>query len=176
MDLQPTHLANELITLVPLESDEFEALFTVASDPAIWVQHPSKNRYEREVFQGFFDSAIASGSAFKIIDSKTNEIIGSSRYYDVDLENRSIAIGYTFLATKYWGTDYNKLLKNLMLDYAFNFADTIIFHVGDTNIRSQKAVVKLGAKKIGTEQRSFSGVDMINIVYSISKQDWHQNK
>lgn len=148
MNLQPT-LSNKLITLKPLQEDDFNALFEVASDKLLWEQHPNNNRYKKEVFKDFFDIAIQSKSAFVVIDNKTNKIIGSSRYYEFNKENSSIIIGYTFISREYWGTVYNRNLKDLMTNYAFQFVNIIHFHVGETNYRSQKAVEKLGAIRIG---------------------------
>lgn len=147
-NLQPT-LSNKLITLKPLQEDDFNALFEVASDKLLWEQHPNNNRYKKEVFKDFFDIAIQSKSAFVVIDNKTNKIIGSSRYYEFNKENSSIIIGYTFISREYWGTVYNRNLKDLMTNYAFQFVNIIHFHVGETNYRSQKAVEKLGAIRIG---------------------------
>jgi hypothetical protein len=65
-DLQPKHLKNELISLVPLHKGDFEELYTVASDPLLWEQHPNKLRYKRPVFQIFFQGAIESKGAFII--------------------------------------------------------------------------------------------------------------
>lgn len=145
VDLQPTHLEDHLIKLVPLSTDDLDRLYAVGSDPLIWEQHPSRDRYQSEVFEKFFADAIASGGAFLILDAVTRDVIGSSRYYDLDIERRTIAIGYTFLAREYWGGQYNKSLKTLMLDHAFRFAETVIFHIGSDNIRSQKATAKTGA-------------------------------
>ena len=148
MNLQPT-LSNKLITLKPLQEDDFNALFEVASDKLLWEQHPNNNRYKKEVFKDFFDIAIQSKSAFVVIDNKTNKIIGSSRYYEFNKEDSIIIIGYTFISREYWGTVYNRNLKDLMTNYAFQFVNIIHFHVGETNYRSQKAVEKLGAIRIG---------------------------
>ena len=148
MNLQPT-LSNKLITLKPLQEDDFNALFEVASDKLLWEQHPNNNIYKKEVFKDFFDITIQSKSAFVVIDNKTNKIIGSSRYYEFNKENSSIIIGYTFISREYWGTVYNRNLKDLMTNYAFQFVNIIHFHVGETNYRSQKAVEKLGAIRIG---------------------------
>jgi len=144
MHLQLT-LANELIQIIPLKEADFDELFAVASDELLWEQHPEKDRYKKEVFQSFFHHAIESNSAFKVIDLKTGDTIGSTRYYDFNEIQKSVAIGYTFISRKYWGTPYNRALKDLMINFAFQFVENIIFHVGDTNFRSQKAVEKLGA-------------------------------
>ena len=59
-DLQPT-LTGQLLELRPLRPNDFDALFAAASDPLIWEQHPESDRYQREVFQKFFDGAIKAG-------------------------------------------------------------------------------------------------------------------
>ncbi len=146
MEILSEFLENELVKLEPVQETDFERLYSVASDPAIWEQHPSPDRYKREVFQKFFDAAIESGSAYLIIDKISGQVIGSTRFYEYDKANKSIAIGYTFLAKKYWGGIYNPSIKKLMLDYIFQWVDKVYFHVGVSNIRSQTAVLRLGAR------------------------------
>jgi len=111
-ELQPHHLQNELIKLVPLQATDFEALYQVANDELLWEQHPNKLRYQRAVFQNFFQGAIESKGTFFVYDTQTNESVGSSRFYDYNEKDNSILIGYTFIARKYWGKGYNKVLKN----------------------------------------------------------------
>ena len=143
-DLQPT-LIGELLELRPLKPTDFDALFRAASDPLIWEQHPESDRYSREVFQIYFDGALESGGAFAIIDRKTGRIIGSSRYWNFDPEGSEIEIGWTFLERQFRGGDYNRQLKRLMLEHAFQFVERIVFVVGENNFRSQKALEKIGA-------------------------------
>jgi hypothetical protein len=64
--LQPKILEDELVRIVPLIETDFERLFAVAADPLIWELHPNKDRYKKEVFQSFFDDAVASKTAFFI--------------------------------------------------------------------------------------------------------------
>jgi RimJ/RimL family protein N-acetyltransferase len=171
-DLQPT-LKNEWITLEPLGSGDFEALYAVASDPLIWELHPNKDRYRREVFAGYFDGAIASGGAFRVIDSTNGSLIGCSRYYDLDESARSVAVGYTFIARHAWGGRCNRALKALMLDHAFRFVDRVIFHVGVGNLRSRKAMEKLGGVNIGEVSVSYQGEPgHRNVIYKIDRLDW----
>jgi RimJ/RimL family protein N-acetyltransferase len=144
-DLQHGRLSNDLIELKPLQADDFDRLFAVASDPLIWEMHPIKDRYKQEVFQGFFDGALASKGAFVVFDKSSCAMIGTSRYYDYKPELSQVAIGFTFIAREYWGGEYNHAMKKLMLDYAFQFVDTVLLHIGVDNIRSQKATLKLGA-------------------------------
>lgn len=166
-------LQNELIRLEPLKEEDFEKLFKIASDPLIWQQHPNKDRYKKDVFQNFFEEGIKSASAFIIYDQQTNIPIGSSRYYDFNEQNKSVVIGYTFLARKYWGGKYNKALKGLMLNHAFNFVNTVIFHIGSTNIRSQRAIEKIGAKKVGEIEVDYPGeVNKLNFIYEITNGEY----
>ena len=169
-DIQPKHLQNELVKLIPLEEKDFETLYQVASDPLVWEQHPNKLRYQREIFQNYFEGAIQSKGAFFICDAKTNEPIGSSRFYDYDEVDNSVIIGYTFIGRNFWGKEYNKSLKKLMLDYVFQYVDKVYFHIGAQNIRSQKAIEKNGAIKIDEQEVTYYGEDSkLNFIYVIYK-------
>ncbi len=139
----PLVLENELLRLEYLTEQDFEKLYAVASDPLIWEQHPANDRYKREVFKEFFDGAVQGKAAFMVYCKANNELIGSSRYYEC-MPNESVAIGYTFISRKYWGGTYNTSLKKLMLEYAFRHVPKVLFHVGIHNMRSQKAVGKIG--------------------------------
>ena len=176
-ELRPTYLQNEFVKLSPLTATDFEKLYKVASDPLIWEQHPNKNRYQREVFETYFTGAMESGGALLIYDNKTGEPIGSSRFYDYDSDKKVIEIGYTFLARDHWGSTYNPAVKALMLDHAFKFVDYVIFHIGAINIRSQKAIEKLGAKKTGEIEMEYYGEEKkLNYIYQIDKQSWIEIK
>ena len=169
MNVQAT-LENENVKLVPLNPNDFEELFSVASDPKIWEQHPNKDRYQREVFEKFFQGAMESKGAFKIMDKSSNEVAGSTRFYDYNPKENSIFIVYTFYATKFWGSKLNPQVKKLMLDYIFQFVDKVNFHVGKDNIRSQKAMEKLGAKKVDEVNVAYFGEpEKLNVVFEIDK-------
>jgi RimJ/RimL family protein N-acetyltransferase len=168
-ELQP-HLVGDLLELRPLKPEDWESLFAVASDPQIWEQHPVHDRYREEVFKEFFREALESGGALAVIDRKTQKIIGSSRYFKFEPRKREIEIGWTFLARSYWGGKYNGELKRLMLDHAFKFVESVIFLIGPANIRSQKAVEKIGG--VMTERReetNLHGKTVEHVVYQIKK-------
>ncbi len=170
--IQP-FLETATFKLVPLDKNDFEDLYKVASDPKIWEQHPNKDRYQRKVFEKWFEGAMDSKGTFLIIDKISNEISGSTRFYDYKEEERSIFIGYTFYARKYWGKGINAEVKKLMLDYIFQFVDKVIFHVGAENFRSQKAMEKLGAVKTQEIMVAYFGEpDRLNFQYEIKKEDW----
>ena len=171
-DLQPT-LIGELLELRPLKPTDFDALFRAASDPLIWEQHPENDRHTRAVFQTYFDGALESGGAFAIIDRETGRIIGSSRYWNFDPEGSEIEIGWTFLERQFWGGDYNRELKRLMLGHAFQFVERVVFVVGENNLRSQKALEKIGAtflKKI--QKRDRHQRPQTNCVFKIDRESF----
>ncbi len=155
-DLQPT-LQGSLLRLEPLLEQDLEALYLVCADPLIWEQHPTPDRYKRPNFEKFFLDSMLSKGALKIIEAKTGKIIGSSRYYDLNAKEDSVAIGYTFLARQYWGGVYNRELKKLMLDHVFQTFRRAIFHVAEANTRSRKAMTKIGGKVISTMERTPPG-------------------
>jgi N-acetyltransferase len=148
-DLQPV-LKGELLELRPLRPEDFQALYAVASDPLIWEQHPVPDRYKEEVFQGFFREALESGGALIAIDSRNGQAAGSSRFNGYDEQKSEIEIGWTFLARSYWGGAYNGEMKQLMLRHVSQFVKSVIFVVGSQNLRSQKAVEKIGGVRVGS--------------------------
>lgn len=168
-----TILANENFKLIPLQENDFERLYDVASDPKVWEQHPNKERYKREVFENFFKGAIESKGAFLVVSKDSGEVLGCTRFYDFDEENSSILVGYTFYGRNSWGKNVNPQIKKVMLDYIFQYVETVIFHVGKDNIRSQIAMERLGAEKMREEEIAYFGeLPKINVVYEIKKRDW----
>ena len=163
-DLQPT-LKGELLELRPLRPEDFHDLYAVASDPLIWEQHPIPDRYQEEVFKDFFREALESGGALIVTDSKDGQVIGSSRFHGYDEEKSEIEIGWTFLARSHWGGIYNREMKQLMLRHAFRFVNRVIFLVGTRNLRSQRAMEKIGGVRAGSRTDP-SGRE--NFVYQIT--------
>lgn len=163
-----------MIEIRPLRLQDFDALFAAASDPLIWEQHPESDRYKPEVFQRFFDGAIESEAAFAVIDRRTGRMIGSSRYWNLNADESEVEIGWTFLKRAFWGGVYNRELKLLMIEHALKFVDRVVFVVGENNLRSQKALEKIGAKFLKRAERPGPDGSMRrNVVYVITR-DQHQ--
>lgn len=167
-DLQPS-LPGKLLTLRPLQDGDFEALYAVASDPLIWEQHPQPTRYQREVFERWFQVAMESRGTLVAYDNETGGMIGSSRYYDWDPEKNEVAIGYTFLARRYWGGEFNREMKRLMLDHAFQRVDRVWLPIGKDNLRSRKAAEKIGAVFSHEVPREIGGEVHIHTYYFLTK-------
>ncbi len=151
MELQPV-LHGPRLRLRPLKPADFDALYAAASDPLIWALHPASNRHERSIFEKFFTGALDSRGALAIERRSDGAIIGTSRYYD-SVGKESVAIGFTFLTREHWGGDWNRELKFMMLDHAFIYVRRVLFHVGEHNLRSRRAMEKIGAKLAGRLER-----------------------
>jgi N-acetyltransferase len=171
-DPQPV-LSGPTLTLRPLTTEDREALWRVARDPLVWDQHPDQTRYARDGFERFFDGAVQAPS-LAVIHNASDRVIGSSRFYEWEPERRSVAIGYTFLSREFWGGAANREMKQLMIDHALHWADTIWFHVGKGNLRSQRAMQKIGGVAAFEAQRPQNGV-MIDFVYfRIDRAHWRK--
>ena len=164
-DLQPV-LTGKHVHLRPLRAEDFPSLYAVASDPLIWEQHPARNRWQEEVFREFFRGAMASGGALLASDAVTGQVIGSSRFHGFDPLAREIEIGWSFLARSHWGGVWNREMKHLMLRHAFRFVDAVVFIIGSENIRSQRAVEKLGGIRLPEMRPDSTG--QLRLVYQIA--------
>ena len=163
-DPQPI-LRGEILELRPLRADDFQALYGVASDPLIWEQHPNSDRYREDVFREFFREAIESGGALVAVDLKDGRVVGSSRFHGHDAAKSEVEIGWTFLARSHWGGRYNGEMKRLMLEHAFKFVDNVVFLVGPQNMRSRRAVEKIGGVLVGSRP---NGAGRESVVYRVT--------
>jgi RimJ/RimL family protein N-acetyltransferase len=162
---QPT-LRGATVVLRPIAEDDFDALHSAANDPLIWEQHSERNRHERAVFERFFRDAMGCGGGLVIAEREGGRIIGSSRYYDWK-PNASVVIGYTFLERAHWGGRTNREVKSLMLAHAFAHVATAWFHVSPGNVRSQRALERIGARLDRRELVEVSGVPSDRLIYRI---------
>ncbi len=169
MDLQPT-LTGDLVTLRPTVPEDWEAMYAVASDPLIWEVHPAHDRWQEPVFRRYFSDALASGGGLTIIDKATGTVIGASRYHGYEPDRDEIEIGWTFVARAYWGGAYNREIKRLMLDHIFQYAGTVLFIVGERNVRSRRAMEKIGGELIDrTSERMMAGERVRHVYYAIRR-------
>ena len=171
-DLQPTLVGDKLM-LRPLTEGDWEAMYAVASDPLLWEVHPAWDRYKEPVFREYFAGAMKSRGALAVVDCATRSIIGGSRYANFVPELNEIEIGWSFLAREYWGGAYNREMKTLMLSHAFRYFDSIRFNIGATNIRSRRAVEKIGAR-LGGEYvpEAINGVPpVLHVIYRLNRHE-----
>ena len=166
MDRQPV-LVGDLVTVHPTVADEFDALYAVAADPAIWDQHPAHDRWRPEVFRAFFDEGMATGGMLTIRDAADGAVIGATRY--VPVGDDAVEIGWTFLARSHWRRGYNRELKRLMIDHALAQADAVRFSAGVDNHRSRRAIEALGATELPIATVERGGAMVPRVLYELRR-------
>jgi RimJ/RimL family protein N-acetyltransferase len=176
LDMQPT-LEGERVRLRPLEAADYDSLYAVASDPQLWELHPAPNRWQEPVFRELFEASLASGGAMVVIDKRAERIIGSSRYNVPESRSARVEIGWSYLARSHWGGAWNREVKRLLLAHAFRFVDTVYFRVGETNLRSRRAMEKIGGALSGeTDVITLpNGTPVVHVIYQIAKADFVTN-
>ncbi|MEQ1686986.1 MAG: GNAT family N-acetyltransferase [Sphingopyxis sp.] len=168
-DFQPT-LIGETVILRPTMAEDWAEMFAVASDPLIWELHPAHDRWREDVFRRFFDDALACGGGLTICDKQSGAIIGASRYSTGWSGEGEVEIGWTFLARERWGGVTNREVKSLMIGHAHRWFGTCLFMVGENNLRSRRAMEKIGGV-LRDDRRShdMAGSPVSHVVYAIAR-------
>lgn len=173
--LQP-NVSDDRVLIRPLAADDFDALFAVASDPLIWEVHPAHDRWKEPVFRAYFDDGLASNGMVVFIDRSTGAIIGASRYESErePIESGEVEIGWTFLARAYWGGEWNRSVKRLMIGQAFDAGyRAALFLVGENNVRSRRAMEKIGGTLSDRTSMAMTGGKPVrHVVYEIRPGDF----
>ena len=174
MDRQP-RLEGERLLLRPLRPDDWDVLWAVASDRELWAVHPAHDRWREPVFREFFAEALEKGGALAVIDKSSGRVIGSSRFQeyhpaDASGSGGSVEIGWTFLARELWGSGLNAELKRLMLAHALRSVERAVFVVGEDNVISRRAMVKIGGRLTGETRVTESGGRRLrHVVFEIDR-------
>ncbi|CAL8474612.1 MULTISPECIES: GNAT family N-acetyltransferase [Caballeronia] len=179
--IEPVTLEGEHVRLVPLTREHEPALTAAASDGELWklwytfVPSPDKTR-------GYIDTALdmrdrLGAHPFAVIDAKTGDVVGSTRYFNVDEANRRLEIGHTWYARRVQKTALNTEAKLLLLTHAFEKLDAIAveFRTHFMNHASRTAIARLGAKQDGilrNHQVGRDGVMRDTVVFSIIQSEW----
>lgn len=170
--LQPT-LAGAIVALRPVVAADWDALYAVASDPLIWAGHPMRDRWQEAVFRRFFDEALASGGGLVATDAASGAVIGFSRYDRERVEPGEVEIGWTFLARSHWGGAANADMKRLMIAHALRHFDRALFLVGETNLRSRRAMEKIGGRLTDrTYDADLPHGVVRHVIYAIDRADF----
>ena len=183
----PTVLSGYQVKLIPLEEDHFEALCILGKEKSIWTYSPiGVNGYDTEEHQAFLWKCMAKRNSgefypFVIILCETHKLIGFTIYHNISKDNRSLEIGCTWFHPDYWSKNLNTESKYLMLQHCFEILGTIRVQLkaSDNNIRSRKAIEKIGGRFEGIlrkdkilEDGSFRNA----AYYSIIDDEWEALK
>lgn len=157
----------------PLVAADFVPLCRIASDTALWAQHPVPELCREDVFTANLEDALGDEGGLTVTDRLSGKIIGYSRYSQRFSGAQAVEIGWTMIARSCWGRGYNRDVKRLMIDHALAVFPSVMFRVGEENYRSRKALEKLGAVLSGWEQdvESYGRVAK-RVGYVIRQEDW----
>ncbi len=178
-------LENEYVKLMPLTLDNFQHLNEIASQEKLVAFSPSDIETP-EAFRKYVETALEFGKmnqaiSFIIFDKIRQEYAGSTRYMNIQWVNKVVEIGSTWLGREFHGSGLNSHMKHLMLDYAFEKMDfeKVEFRIDERNIRSRKAVEKLGAKLEGILRKNvylLDGFKRNTCCYGILKDEWYAQR
>lgn len=184
MEIDFSLLKGTFVQLEALNGSHIETLRQLARDERIW--EFTKTLMVNETFDEQFDGYMATAldpngtgmqRSFVMRDAQTGEVMGMTRYYKIEPSHKRLDIGYTWYAPKYWGGVHNKECKRLLLQYAFEILGfrRVEFEVAHQNIRSQKAVEKIGGVKEGVLRKHAlrpDGEVRHTVVFSIIDDEW----
>ena len=158
-------LENKNFIIKQLKNIDFNLLYNIGKNKKIWEQHPEHDRWKKEKFTNFFNNGIKNEfGIYGIFDKSNNNIIGSTRFYLYNKKENCVKLGFTFLTPDHWGANTNLQIKTLMLGYAFNYVENVYFDIGKNNIRSRKAIEKIGATL-------YLDADIGNVLYVLKIED-----
>ena len=186
LKLEPPTLAGNLVRLEPLQAKHATDLYRAAQDPAIWTYMPqlpigSLAEMEQMIAVALQNQASGTSMPFAIIDLAQNCAVGSTRYLDLRPDDRGLEIGWTWLSSSVQRTGINTECKYLLLRHAFEIwrAIRVQLKTHHLNIKSQRAIERLGAVKEGTLRNHMimpDGSYRHSVFYSILESEWPQVK
>jgi len=178
-------LENEVVKLKPLELSDLPGILETGSYPEIW-SHMSTTIEKKEDVNKFVENAFKAKNEktefpFVIVDKQSGDIIGSTRFMDIDDKHQRLEIGYTWLTPAYWRTAINTNCKYLLLRYSFEHLhlQRVQIKTDHENIRSQQAIERIGATKEGILRNHMirkDGTTRHTVMYSITIEEWPQVK
>lgn len=178
-------LENDRVLLKPLEESDFENLlhFSV-NEPELW-EYSLQKGSGVEGLKNYIQTAIVNRDKensypFIVFDKKNHSFAGSTRFYDVQLTNKTLQLGFTWYGKKYQKTGLNQNCKFLLLEFAFEKMDMerVEFRADYENKNSIEAMKKIGCIEEGVLRKNFvkpNGERRDSIVLSILKQEWLNN-
>jgi len=177
----PIHLSGTRVRLEPLNESHIPDLVALGSDPTIWTHLPfdgsNAAKLTRELGIALVNRVQGSQYPFAILEQESNRIIGSTRLFDIFPEHKKLEIGWTWYAKDAWGKGFNTECKLLLLRYCFETlqANRVQLKTRKTNLRSQAAILKIGASYEGllrNDRVMPDGSIRDTMVYSIILEEW----
>jgi RimJ/RimL family protein N-acetyltransferase len=180
INFSPT-LENDLVKISPLTLDNYQELIIIASQEKL-VEYSPSDIYTPKALKNYVTIALKKKEAktsipFIVFDKRKQEFAGSTRYMNINWKHKVLEIGSTWIGREFQGTALNSHMKYLMLHYAFNDIafEKVEFRIDERNIRSRKAVEKLGCTLEGILRKNvylLDGFKRNTCCYGLLKEDW----
>ncbi|MFF3100764.1 GNAT family N-acetyltransferase [Viridibacillus arvi] len=183
--MEDIQLLGEHVLLVPLKDSHLEGLYLAGQFQEIWTYTSAKIRsiedMKQYLKQALNEKINGTQNPFVIIEKKTNQIIGSTRFLDIDCQHKRLEIGFTWLTPTKWRTPINTECKYLLLKFAFEqlSVNRVQIKTDHENKRSQAAIERLGAKKEGILRNHMirpNGTIRNTVIFSIIDSEWSDVK
>lgn len=178
-------LENDIVLLRPLSKDDFKDLLPFAlNEPGLWkyslIQASGEEGMKNYIEQAIRGRTERKEYAFTVLDKRTNEFAGSTRFYDIQLFHETLQLGYTWYGKKFQGTRLNKNCKYLLLEFAFEHKNfkRVEFRADHNNKRSIAAMKSIGCTEEGVLRSNViksDGGRRDSIVLSILREEWLGN-
>lgn len=174
-------LENERARLIPFNYQSAQQLSSIIFEVDIWkyMGHYIQTDDDLEIYihQTLEAKANQTQIPFLVVDKAYGVLAGCTRFGKIDYQNKRAEIGWTWYGLEYQGTGLNQEVKKLLLDYGFDTLGLNRIQLGADvrNIRSQKAIEKLGATKEGIRRNHYidsEGKVQDDVYYSILREDW----
>lgn len=169
------------VKLEPLEREHHAILSEIGTEPEIWRWIPTP-RTTPEAMGEYIEEALAwrdAGTAFPFVtrEKTTNEIVGSTRYAQIDKTNRRLEIGWTWIVPRWQRSHVNTEAKFLMLQHAFEVMGCrrVELKTDALNEKSRNAILRIGAKEEGTLRShvlTHTGRWRDTVYFSILSEEW----
>jgi len=181
MRIEPVVLEGSVVRLEPLRRDHEAALCAIALDPELWRFNPTKLSTPDDVARRIDDMLDAQARGIELpfvtVERVSGTVVGSTRFMNIDLTNRRVEIGNTWIARPWQRTAINTEAKYLMLGHAFETwgCYRVELKTDALNRQSRAAIVRLGAKEEGTLRRhvvTWSGRVRDTVYFSIVDHEW----
>lgn len=183
IDFNQVTLENERVRLLPLQESHFPTLLPFSlNEPELWTYSMVSAGGSEQAMQAYIEAAIRGREQrkempFLVLDKQTMQVAGSTRFYDIQAQNSSTQLGFTWYGKEFQGTGLNRHCKFLMLEFAFETCQLVRveFRADASNLRSIAAMKRIGCVEEGILRKNgfrSDGTMRDSIILSILADEW----
>ncbi len=179
--IDPGILVSETVELRPMDESHFAELESIALDKRIWQYYTldgsNPERIHKALESALLEKEKGTQFPFVIFHKKHRRLVGSTRFLDIQMNNKKLEIGWTWLQPEFWATEVNPECKLLLLTYCFETLKLfrVQFKTDENNLRSRSAIEKVGGKFEGILRNDMlrdDGSKRNSAYYSIIEEEW----